>query len=78
MIIVDKLLFKQKRKKVWKIQAWTGLQPGMLWYRLCDSRAVLNQLSYQANKEDIVLWVHDHPLKSKMNVQYIIQCSPVL
>ena len=31
---------------------------------LCDASVVLNQLSYQANWELVIMWVHDKPIES--------------
>ena len=49
--------------KAWKkIQAWTRIEP---INDLCDTDAVLYQLSYQANRELVTLCVRNAPVESE-------------
>ena len=41
----------------------------------CDSGAVLNQLSYQANRELVIMWVNDKPVGSGYQCDQINEIS---
>ena len=50
------------KRDIWKIQAWTGFEPG---YDLCDTGAVLYQLSYQTIWELVSSWVRNIPVEGE-------------
>ena len=56
---IRNLLLRKESLK--KIQAWAGSFETMT--DLCDTSAVLYQLSYQANWELVILWIHDIPVE---------------
>ena len=51
--MVDVIMADRMLKQAWKIQEF-------------EPCTVLYQLSYWANWELVILWVHDHPKKSEM------------
>ena len=44
---------------------------------LCDAGAVLDQISYQANWEMVIMWVYDEPVDSGYLVEHCIGIAEV-